>query len=373
MAITIAPAVRGTAEIGYPHGSFGRTSRITGRAARAAAFVRRVSQAGVLALLLASPTPWAAGTTAGTNITNTATLRYVLGNGTPSTATSSATIRVDEVIQPLLTWQDAAAVPVNSPGRDAVLIFLLTNVGNGTESFSLRRTNGPTPLPPGNYTPLNGTVGSIYIETGALPGFQATGPNADRLYVPGVNEPTLSPDAGVLIYVVSDTPHVANNMRGDVRLTASSLTVGAAGAPMGTALAGLGQGGGFAVVGSGRGQTSATGSYITSGLSFIMNKTVIQVTDPHGGAVVMAGAVLTYQIVATLSGSGIATNFVVTDPMPENTTFVAGSIVLDGAAQSDAADVDRGQWIAANRVISITLGTVPAPANFVITFRVTID
>jgi uncharacterized repeat protein (TIGR01451 family) len=311
-------------------------------------------------------------------ITNTATLRFVLGNGPPSVATSSATIRVDEIIQPVLTWQDAAPVSVSSPGRDAVLTFLLTNVGNGSESFSLSRTNGPPPLPLGNFTPVNAAGGSIYIESGLSPGFQATGPNADRLYVPGVNDPTLAPDAASLIYVVSDTPTItnlvaANNARGEVLLVGASRTAGAAGASMGTALQGLGQGGGFAVVGSARGQASAIGIYVASGLSFIMSKTVIKVADPQGGPVVMAGAVLTYQIVATLSGTGTATNFVLTDPMPTNTTFVPGSIVVDGTAQTDAADADRTQWIAATKTISVSLGTVTAPANFVITFRVTID
>ncbi len=373
MAIAIALVAHCTTEIGVSRDRFWRKSWATGLVARASVLVRFVSRAGALAFLLVLPDAWAAGTTAGTVVTNTATLRYVLGNGQPSTATSSATIRVDEIIQLVLTWQDAAAVPVNSPGRDAALTFLLTNVGNGTESFSLSRTNGPTPLPPGNYTPLNGTVGSIYFESGALPGFQATGPNADRLYVPGINDPVLAPDAGVLIYVVSDTPLVANGARGDVLLAAASRTVGAAGAPMGTALPAQGQGGGFAVVGSARGQAGATGSYIISGLSFAMSKTVINVADPHGGTVVMAGAVLTYQIVATLSGTGVATNFRISDPMPTNTTFVPGSIVVDGAAQTDAADADRAQWIAATRSISVPLGTVTAPASFVITFRVTID
>ncbi len=155
---------------------------------------------------------WAVGTAAGTVISNVATVSYGLGGvAQPAITSAAATIKIDEVIQPTLTWQDGTPVIVNSPGTNGALTFLLTNSGNGQESFGLVRTNGPAPLPAGNYTPLNGTVGSMYLENGLLAGFQASGPNADTLYVPGVNDPKLSADAGQFIYVVSDTPVVTPN------------------------------------------------------------------------------------------------------------------------------------------------------------------
>lgn len=316
----------------------------------------------------------AAGTAAGTTVSNMATLTYVIGIGPPSTATSNTvSFRVDEIIQPVLAWQDGTPVAVNAPGSNDVLTFLLTNSGNGPEAFGLTRTNGPAPLPAGNYTPLNGSIGSIYLESGSQAGFQAAGVNADTIYLPGTNDPNLAPNAGQIIYVISDTPNVASNAHGDVLLTAASLTAGAAGALPGTALAGLGQGGGFAVVGSTRAQASATGSYIASGLGFVVNKTVLSVLDPQATTVVMPGAVMTYQIVATLSGAGTATNLVITDPMPANTTYVPGSIVVNGIAKTDAADADNAQFITATQTVSVSLGNVAAPANVVITFRATIN
>lgn len=325
-------------------------------------------------LLLFAPQPgWAVGTSAGTLISNSATLTYVIGAGPPSTMDSNTvSFQVDEIIQSVLTWQDGTPVAVNTPGSNDVLTFLLTNSGNGPEAFGLTRTNDPAPLA-GNYTPLDGSIGSIYLESGLLAGFQATGPNADTVYVSGTNDPILAPDTSLTIYVISSTPSVPINAGGNVLLTAASLTAGAAGAPPGTSLAGLGEGGGFAVVGSSSAQASETGSYIASGVGFVMNKTVLSVLDAQGTAVVMPGAVLTYQIVATLSGAGTATNLVIADPLPANITYVPGSIVVNGIAKTDAADADNAQFIGATQTVSVSLGNVASPANIVITFRATIN
>lgn len=325
-------------------------------------------------LLMAARPAWAIGTPAGTGIGNSASVSYQVGPGVPAIATSNTVIlRVDEVIQPLLTWQDAMPVAVSTPGSDSVLSFLLTNSGNGTESFALTRTNGPLPLPPGNYTPQNGSVGSIYLESGLQAGFQASGPNADTVYLPGTNDPALAPDASLIVYVISNTPGVAPNAQGNVLLTAAALTPGAAGAVPGTALAGLGQGGGFAVVGSSGAQASATGTMIASGLGLAITKTVQSVLDPQGTTVVMSGSVLTYRIAATLSGAGTAGNLRITDPLPVGTTYVPGSIAVNGLARSDAADADNAEYIVATRTVSVALGNVVAPANILITLRAIID
>lgn len=328
-----------------------------------------------VAWLLLAPQPgFAVGTPAGTLISNVAILNYVIGAGAQLSSTSNTvSLIVDEIIQPVLTWQDGAAVAVNSPGSNDLLTFLLTNSGNGSEKFGLTRTNGPAPLPAGNYTPLNGSIGSIYLESGLLAGFQASGANADTVYVPGVNDPMLAAGLSMTIYVLSNTPVVAVNASGQVLLAAASMTAGAAGALPGTALAGLGQGGGFAVVGSSRAQASATGSYIASGMGFVMNKTVLGVLDPYGAAIVMPGAVLTYQIVVSLSGTNTATNLVITDPMPANTTYVPGSIAVNGIAKTDAADADNAQFITATQSVTVLLGNVVAPATLVITLRATIN
>jgi len=322
--------------------------------------------------MLTAPAAWGVGTVAGTVIPNTATLSYHLDGTAQPDISAAVTFVVDEVIQPTLTWQDGAPVSVNSPDTNSALTYLLTNAGNGQESFGLSRINGPAPLPAGNYTPLNGTVGSIFLENGLLAGFQATGPNADTLYVAGTNDPALPPDASQRIYVISDTPLVVSNSHGEVRLEATSLTTGAAGAAVGTGFVGLGQGGNVAVVGLGNGRSAAIGRYVSGGLGFSLAKSVVSVVDPSGTAVKMPGAVMTYQVVAKLTGVGSVSNLMVTDPLPAEVAYVPASIAVDGIAKTDAVDADNAQFDNALKKISVSLGSVAAPATVVVTFRATI-
>jgi len=125
----------------------------------------------------------AAGTPAGTLITNTAMLSCSYG-GVPKTPITSApaTIRVHEIINVTLVWQDNAPVSVSTPDTSDALTVLLTNTGNGSESFALSRNNT---LGGDNYDPANGSTGEILLENGLPAGFQASGPNADTLYISG--------------------------------------------------------------------------------------------------------------------------------------------------------------------------------------------
>jgi hypothetical protein len=64
---------------------------------------------------------------------------------------------------------------------------------------------------------------------------------------------------------------------------------------------------------------------------------------------------------------------VITDPLPAMTAYVPGSMVVNGLAQTDAADADSAQFIAATQTVSVSLGNVVSPANVVLVFRATIN
>lgn len=356
----------------------------------------------IIVAVLFSHVTWAKGTAAGSTISNTATVAYGMADTSGKVVSQTpivsapALVKVEELIQLTLTSQDGAPVTVNSPGVNNALTFLLTNTGNGSETFSLARVNGPAPLPAGNFTPttsvIGAAIGGIFLESSTTPGcagFQAVATAAcpaDTAYVPGTNDPTLLADKGVIIYVISDVPVVAQNAQGQVQLQAGSLTKGipqgaaatvvAAGQAPGTSFPGAGQGGGFAVVGGTSGQAAAVGSYINNGLGVTLTKSVLSVVDPAGTAVVMPGAVMTYQILVSLTGVGTANGIVVTDPMPAEVTYVPGSMAVDGVVKTDAIDADNAQFNAATAAsvpsISVTLGNVAAPANVVVSFRATI-
>jgi len=54
------------------------------------------------------------------------------------------------------------------------------------------------------------------------------------------------------------------------------------------------------------------------------------------------GTTLTYTVTILNSGSGIATVVVITDAIPTNTTYVAGSMQLGGVTKTDVSDGDGG-------------------------------
>ena len=215
---------------------------------RGSALLRRaVALAWMLAVVLlasslTAPAAFAAGTAAGTAITNSATLTYVVGAqaGLPITAVAPV-VTVAELIDVLVTWQDGSPVAGNSPDPAKTLTFLLTNTGNGAETFRMVRNNA---VAGDQFDPVSIAGGDIFIENGLQPGFQASGPNADLAYIPGVNDPALAADASRAIYLVSSLPAgQATGALGAASLTVSSTTTGAPGTVPGTTLAGLGQGG----------------------------------------------------------------------------------------------------------------------------------
>jgi uncharacterized repeat protein (TIGR01451 family) len=103
-------------------------------------------------------------------------------------------------------------------------------------------------------------------------------------------------------------------------------------------------------------------------LSFVKSATV---ADIFGGTTPTPGATITYTLTANVTGTGSLANLRVTDPIPGDTTFQAGSITLDGTALTDAADGDAGRLNGSD--IEVALGTVAGGASHVITFKVKID
>ena len=315
----------------------------------------------------------AAGTLAGTAINNAATVSYsVDGIAQPDVTSNIATFNVDELIDLTLTWQDGAPVSVNTPDTNDALSFLLTNIGNGPEAFSLSRNNV---LPGDNYDLTNGSAGSLFLENGLAVGFQSSGPNADTLYVAGVNDPNLAPDTAQIIYLNSNTPAgLSNGNTGNAQLNAASTTAGAAGAAVGTGLPGLGQGGTEAVVGPNQAQKNARGTYLVSGLIVNTVKTITNVLDPSGGNTVVPGSVISYRIQLNISGAGMANNLIVSDPIPANTTYTANSIIVDSVAKTDSADADNVDFaISSPNTITVNFGNTVPPASFNIDFKTTIN
>jgi len=307
---------------------------------------------------------WAVGTAAGTSISSTATLSYTLGaDPTPLTATASNQFDVQEVINVVLVWQDAANVSVGTPHSNRILRFLLTNTGNGPETFQL---SADAALAGDQFNP---GAPALWIESNGATGLQAD----DTPY--GAAGITLPADGSALVYLVSTIPAgLADGDIGAIRLSGASMTPGAAGQPAGTLLPGAGAGSVDAVVGTSQAQAAATGSFQVATVAVTLSKSIARIIDPFGGDRPYTGARVTYRIAVDLTGSGTAEALTITDAIPADLTFAPGSLVLDGAAQTDAADGDAGDFnISAAGTVTVNLNDTAAPAAHVIEFDATIN
>ncbi|WP_162242989.1 hypothetical protein [Sphingomonas sp. Leaf412] len=95
----------------------------------------------------------------------------------------------------------------------------------------------------------------------------------------------------------------------------------------------------------------------------VLSKTQ-SVLAPDGSARVMPGATITYRLEARFDAPTPAV--AIDDRIPLGTTFVPGSITLDGAAQADAARFD-------GTGVHVALGDVAGAAVHVVQFKVNIQ
>jgi len=303
------------------------------------------------------------GTAVGTIIENTAIVDFVI-SGTPLVYPSNTTtITVAERVNVTVTLQ-SAQTPV-APGQESsALLFTVTNTGNGTEAFelSINSVLAGDDFDPDPPTP------AIYFDTDSSGDFNA----GDQPYVPGVNDPVLLPDDSVDVFLVNDIPGgLLNNNIGRSELTAMSAT--GTGVP-GTVFAGLGDGGVNAVIGSTSGEAADTGEYLVQEVLVDVAKAQT-VTDPSGGSEAEPGATLTYTITVNVASAGVATASVIRDAIPTFSTYVPGSIMLNGSSVSDAIDADAGELdTSGTPSVVVRLGDVTmADGTQTIVFQALID
>lgn len=300
----------------------------------------------------------AVGTPAGTEITNQASVTFVLDTTTVNQSSNSVSLQVAEVLDVTLQWQDSGNILAKIGDTGKVATFLLINTGNGTETFTLTVDNG---LGGDQFDP---TFVAIYLDANGNGAYDA---GIDTLYTAGVNDPVLNADDAIVLFVINDIPAGVNDSDlGKSGLAAAAVT--GTGAP-GTAFPGAGDGGINAVVGATGAAAAAEATLQISSVDVSVVKSAL-VADPFGGNEPMPTAVITYSIQVTVAGSGTAANVVVTDSVPNSTTYIDGTLQLDGAALTDAADGDAGEITGGN--IVVRLGDLQDAAGTV-TFQVTID
>jgi uncharacterized repeat protein (TIGR01451 family) len=128
------------------------------------------------------------------------------------------------------------------------------------------------------------------------------------------------------------------------------------------------------VVGTTGADGEATGQYLVSGIAVSAVKSQV-VVDQFGGARPVPGARINYSIAVSATGTGTAAAAVFSDDIPANTTYVPGTLRLNGAGLTDGADVDAGDFSATPTArVRVTLGNLTqASGSQTIEFAVTIN
>lgn len=149
---------------------------------------------------------FAAGTIAGTDITNTVTLGYTVNTVAQADLTQTATFKVDTRVDFTLTMDETETVKITPNGKGYIANYTLTSTSNdelgfelvsadlasGTQSFDLT-----TPINIEDTIQLNDNL-SIFVENGNTPGYQALEDTA-------IAVTNLDADGTAEIYVVVDT------------------------------------------------------------------------------------------------------------------------------------------------------------------------
>lgn len=298
----------------------------------------------------------ASGVPAGVVIENTATATYTVNTTTQSVDSNTVSLKVDEILDVASASQESGPVAATTT---AVLRYKVTNTGNGPEAFTLTAD----PAVSGNS--FNGTVTGLAIDVNGN-GIYDVG--VDTALTNGATSASLAADAHLDLLVLLTIPaNAPANASSRVDLIATATT--GSGAP-GTLFAGAGVSGGDAVVGASTATTTAQATLTVNKAVVALSKSAI-VADPFGGTRPVPSAIITYSIVANVTGAGTVTGLGITDAIPAGTTYQAGTLTLEGVALTDGADADTGQASASG--VAVQLGDVAAGSVRTVTFKVRIN
>lgn len=271
----------------------------------------------VLLLLGFAAQSFAAGTPAGTVISNQATGNYQDGNGNAMPSVSSNIVQT--------TVDEAPGVTITSPadqnvanGSSVVYAHVITNTGNFTDEFAISMTN----------TDNTKFTAVLYHDLGTVGVYDA---GTDTVITGNYS---IAADAGM--NVLTRVTNVSAS-QGD----ATSSTVTATSQHDGT--------------------TSTSDQVVTTATEAAISGTLTANQASYN-----PGETITYTVDFTNNGNETAYSTVVTLHIPTNTTYVPNSTELNSAPL-----VDGTVWSSGTGTVNV--GDVAAGGNPVITFQVTVN
>lgn len=352
-----------------------------------------VGTIGLAAIASIAATPaYAAGTTAGTSITNNVTVDYQVGGVAQTQRTASDSFTVDRKINLIVAEVGSTTTNVVPGQTNAVTAFQLTNNSNETLDFALTASQiatGGTVVHGGNDA---FDVANVRIYRDSSSGTVGSWDASDTL-VTYVDE--LAADTSATLFVVADIPGGSsgptNGQIAGVTLRATAREGGAAGSQGAAITETTGANTAakdtvFADVANPRvaGDAARDGSY-ADGDDYTVQTATLAVTkssrvvsDPFNNTTnpkLIPGAVVEYCIAIANSGSIAASSVVINDPVPGQLTYdsVTG-IKLNGTVTGGTCNADGatgGSYAAPN--VSGTIATIAAGATRTLVFRATVN
>ena len=340
---------------------------------------------GAAALVVTSASPaFAAGTAAGSTITNTVTVNYQVGTVAQTATGASNTFTVDRKVNLTVAEVGTTTTQV-SPGQTAaVTTFTVTNTSNATLDFALvaaQQSGGAGAH--SNSDTFDVTNVKVYVDTNSNGSYDA-GTDLEVAYLD-----ELVADTSRTVFVVSDVP--LGRVTGDVAavtLTATGREGGAAtsqGAAL-TQTTGANTAGMDTVFADGAGagdaarnaDFAAKDDYTVLAAALTISKLSTVISDPFNGTTnpkAIPGATIEYCIVVSnAAGSATASSVAISDPLPSTVTYDGGGVFINGTVTSGVCNADGTNGGAhASGTVSGTLSSVAANETKTLRFRATIN
>lgn len=296
--------------------------------------------------VLSTGTAFAAGTAAGTTVSNTFTLDYNVGTTPQPPITGDAP--TDFVVDRLIDVNVApnAGTDVAPGAVDQPLAFTLTNEGNDDQAYVLTAAN----------VTANDEFDASNLEIFYVIDTNGDGINNDGAPVAydGTSTPDIAPDQIVFVTIEGDIPAgVGQDDTSDITLLAETAVTGGAGTLVtedtdgndNAAVENVFADADGDVDGPTDGAHSATNTYTvnaaevtavklvevfaevpnaTNDCAIIPGTPAAQTTD-QDDQYAIPGACVEYNIVATNEGAAVANSIDIADTLPDNLTFIAAS------------------------------------------------
>ncbi len=344
------------------------------------------SASGVAAFALGASPAFAAGTTAGTSITNNVTVNFEVSGVAQTAVADSESFTVDRKVNLTVAEDGSATTSVSPSQNSAVTAFIVTNTSNAPLDLDLAVTQLA-----GGAAAHGGTdnfdVGNVRI-------YRDT--NGNGSYDSGVDTlvtylDQVAADAITRVFVVVDVP--AGRATGDVagvRLTATAHEDTAAGSLGATVTQTAGPN--TAGIDTVFADTNANGNAARDGADFAgddytvlaaaltVTKLSFVISDPFNGASdpkMIPGATVEYCVqISNSAGGATASNISVTDTLPVDATYDAGfGILVDGTVSGATCSGGSagGSYDGPSRTVTAPVSDIAAGAARAVRFRVTVN